>query len=184
MTNRPDPTIARHRPLRNSRLFAILIWTVGWLQTPAAADGGFTPIAERPPAPQLDLVDLNGKRHRIDDYAGRVIIVNFWATWCPPCRAEMPSMQRAREALDDNAVTLLAVAVGEDAEAVEPFAAEYPVAFPLLPDADMTATSAWSVTGVPTTFVVDREGRLVYRIIGEREWDEPGILKTIENLMR
>ncbi|NIP72410.1 MAG: TlpA family protein disulfide reductase [Gammaproteobacteria bacterium] len=139
-------------------------------------------LAERPPAPALALKDVDGTLHRLEDYRGRVVIVNFWATWCPPCRREMPSMERAWNRLKGHGVIMLAVDVGEDADTVFTFTADYPVTFPLLLDQEGDVVRAWPVLGLPTTFIVDPEGRLAYQAIGGREWDAPELLETIRAL--
>lgn len=141
-----------------------------------------TPVPGRPLAPDFDLADAGGQPHRNADYLGRPLIVNFWATWCPPCRAEMPALQRAWEALRDEGVGLIAINVGEDAETVEAFLAEHPVDFPLPLDPDMRASQRWPMRGLPTTFVVDGSGRLVYQAAGERAWDHPDLLAQVRAL--
>jgi len=152
---------------------------------PAAADvQTLTPIRSAPPAPELVLLDLDGAEHRLRDYRGQVVVVNFWATWCPPCIREMPSMERAWQRLQDEGVVMLAVNVGEDADTVFTFLADYPVSFPLLMDEDATVTRAWPIRGLPTTFIVDRQGRLVYQAIGGRDWDAPELLEQILELNR
>ena len=158
-----------------------------WLAMAAAVAAGrsdqtLTPIADRPPAPDLDLPDLEGARHRMSDYRGKVVIVNFWATWCPPCREEMPSMQRAYEQLREDGIQMLAVNVGEDEDTVFAFTADYPVEFPLLLDLDSATIQSWPVKGLPTTFVVDPQGRLAYRAIGGRAWDDPELLAPVRAL--
>jgi peroxiredoxin len=146
--------------------------------------GGLVALHERPPAPALDLVDIHGRQHRLDDYRGRVVVVNFWAIWCPPCRAEMPSLQRAWQQLRDRDIVLLAVDVGESSERVAAFAAKQSLDFPLLLDEQAAAFDSWPVPGLPTTFIVDKRGRLAYRASGGREWDEPAILEAIFDLNR
>ncbi len=148
-------------------------------QTPGR---GLTPLPDKAPAPEFVLSDLDGRIHRLSDYQGKVIIINFWATWCPPCREEMPSMQRAWEQLREEGIEMLAINVGEDEDAVFQFTANYPVEFPLLLDQDSSVTGAWPVRGLPTTFVVDPGGRLVYRAIGGREWDDADLLTRIRAL--
>jgi peroxiredoxin len=154
------------------------------LSLPTLAAQTLTPLEDRPNAPELELPDLDGHVHRLADYRGKVVIVNFWATWCPPCRAEMPSMQRAWEALKDQGIVLLAVNVGEDEDQVFTFTNDYPVEFPLLLDQDASTTGKWPVRGLPSTYVVDPEGRLVYRAIGGREWDDPKLLAPIRALRK
>ncbi len=141
-----------------------------------------TPLPDRPVAPDFALLDLDGEIHRLSDYQGKVVIVNFWATWCPPCRKEMPSMQRAWEQVKDENIVILAVDVGESEETVFAFLGLAPVEFPLLLDQDSKAITRWPVKGLPTTYVVDPEGRLAYRAIGGREWDDPGLLETVRQL--
>ncbi len=160
-----------------SRLFILLLLAGTVLaQEPGR---GLTPLEGRLAAPDFTLPDLDGEPHRLADYRGKVVIVNFWATWCPPCRAEMPSMQRAWERLREQGVVMLGIDVGEDEETVFQFLADYPVEFPLLLDRDSRVIEAWGVRGLPTTFVVDPEGRLVYRAVGGRQWDSPRLLKAV-----
>ena len=155
-----------------------------WITGPAlAADPQFlTEMSERPAAPELGLRDLDGHLHSLEEHRGKVLIVNFWATWCPPCREEMPSMQRAWEAVKDEGILLLAVNVGESEDRIFTFTADYPVDFPLLLDSDGQATERWPVVGLPTTFVVDPEGRIAYRAIGGRAWDDPALLDQVRAL--
>ena len=150
----------------------------------AAADDHqtLTELPGRPPAPDFALTDIDGAVHRLSDFRGQVVVVNFWATWCPPCRFEMPSMQRAWEVLREDGVMILAVDVGEDAETVFTFTGDYPVDFPLLLDRDGKVVEAWPIRGLPTTFVIDPEGRMAYRAIGGRNWDDPGLMARILDL--
>ncbi|WP_029131826.1 peroxiredoxin family protein [Sedimenticola selenatireducens] len=141
-----------------------------------------TPVESRPMAPDFSLQDLDGEVHRLSALRGRPVIVNFWATWCPPCREEMPSMQRAWERLQTEGVTLLAVNVGEDPDTVFQFTGSYPVEFPILFDREGTVSGAWPMLGLPTTFVVDPQGRIAYRAIGGREWDDPTLLQPVLEL--
>ena len=155
------------------------------LSLPSAAQqagAGLTPLADAPPAPAFSLVDMDGTVYRLSDIRGRVVIVNFWAAWCPPCREEMPSMQRAWEQLRAEGILMLGINVGEDEDTIFQFTADYPVDFPLLLDRDSAVTAQWPVRGLPTTFVVDPAGRLVYQAIGSREWDDPALLALIRAL--
>ncbi len=146
------------------------------------SEQSLTPVEGRPPAPELDLLDMEGVRHRMADYRGKVVIVNFWATWCPPCREEMPSMQRAYEQLREEGIEMLAVNIGENEDIIFAFTANYPVEFPLLLDLDSATIQSWPVKGLPTTFVVDPQGRLAYRAIGGRAWDDPDLLAPVRRL--
>ncbi len=139
-------------------------------------------VAGKPPAVDFTLKDMNDKLHRLSDYRGRVVIVNFWASWCPPCRAELPSMEQAYQTLKQQGVVMLAINVGEDAETIFNFTADYPVSFPLLLDMDAKVINAYPVIGLPTSYIINPQGRLVYRVIGTREWTEPTLMKSILDL--
>jgi peroxiredoxin len=128
------------------------------------------------------LPDMDGKTHSLAEMRGKVVVVNFWATWCPPCREEMPSMQRVWELTREEGVVMLAVDVGETEETVFPFVAEHGIGFPILLDKDSAVTGRWPVLGLPTTFVIDPEGRMTYQAIGGRAWDSPPILEAIRGL--
>lgn len=154
------------------------------LTTACGADKlSLTPLANKPVAPAFSLQDIDGKTHHLADYRGKVVVINFWATWCPPCREEMPSMQRAWEStLKQEGIPLLAINVGEDEETIFAFTGDYPVDFPLLMDLDSAVIDSWPVRGLPTTFIVDKKGRLVYRAIGGRAWDDEKLLAAIKAL--
>ncbi len=143
-----------------------------------------TPVPGAPLARDFDLPDMDGKRHRLSDYRGKVVIVNFWATWCPPCRKELPSMNRAWARLQKAGVMMLAVNVGESEDVIFPFMADYPIDFPVLLDQEGEIIDRWPVRGLPTTFVIDPHGRLVYQAIGGREWDDPELLGMVRALAR
>ena len=150
--------------------------------TGVASADTLTVIEPRPDTPPLQLEDLDGHAHTLHDYRGRVVVVNFWATWCPPCRDELPSLQRLWEALGPDGLVVLGVNVGEDADRIFFFTADYPVDFPLLLDRDATTIDTWPVRGIPTTFIIDPEGRIAYRAIGAREFDHPDILERLRRL--
>ena len=148
----------------------------------AAAPQTLTPVPDRPAAPDFALPDLNGKLQRLSSYRGQIVLVNFWATWCPPCRREMPSLERAWQQLQHDGVVILAVDVGEDADTVFTFTADYRVTFPLLLDKDSAVAQRWPMRGLPTTYVIDPQGRIAYRAIGGRDWDDPALLRRILSL--
>ena len=143
-----------------------------------------TPYPNPAQAPALQLPDTRSDTHKLSGYRGKVVLINFWATWCPPCIKEMPSLQRVWEQLHREDIAVLAVNLGEPAEVVKPFLQQYPVDFPVLLDTELTAANAWKVQGLPTTFVVDPEGQLVYRVLGDREWDDPQILTRLRSLRK
>lgn len=152
----------------------------------AQAQQKLSPVPGRPAAPDFTLTDVKGKQHRLSTQRGKVVFVNFWATWCPPCLKEMPSMQRAWKTLKHEDFTMYAVNVGEDEELIATFMFQIGVDldFPLLLDRDSSVVKQWKAPGLPTTYIVDPDGRIAYRAVGERAWDDPQILREIRALMR
>ena len=132
--------------------------------------------------PAFKLKDLEGQLRNIDEWNGKVLLINFWATWCPPCRRELPAMNRAWKKLKDEGIVMLAVDVGEDEDTIFTFMADYPIDFTVLLDSSGEISASWPVVGLPTTFVLDKEGRLVYRAIGGREWDDEHLLEKVRAL--
>ena len=141
--------------------------------------------AGEPPrkAPSFALPDLEGNQHRLSDYTGKVLVVNFWASWCAPCREELPAMNRAAIKLLEQPVVWLAVNVGEDREAVKAFTADYPINFTVLLDRSGQVSQSWQVIGMPTTFVVNRRGDVAHRIVGKREWDDEQHLQMVTGVI-
>lgn len=135
------------------------------------------------PAPDFSLVDINGARHRLGDYRGKVVVLNFWATWCPPCRYEMPAMERLRQQVQGEAIAVLAINVGEDEDRVFEFTGSYPVEFPLLLDQQGKVIEDYPVVGLPTTYIIDPKGRIRYRAVGSREWDDPALIEELRALL-
>ncbi|OGU23607.1 MAG: thioredoxin [Hydrogenophilales bacterium RIFOXYD1_FULL_62_11] len=137
------------------------------------------------PAPALKLKSLDGQLLDLTQFKGKVVLINFWATWCPPCRREMPSMERLSQALKGEAFSVLAVDVGEDADTIEAFTSQLDttLGFPILLDTRSHTMQAWKVAGLPTTFLVDRQGRIVASAIGGREFDHPEIIRAIRELL-
>ena len=164
------------------RLAAIaLVAALTPLETVGAA---LEPAANRQAAPALTLEDLSGRVHKLSDYRGNVLVVNFWATWCPPCRAEMPSLNRAAQTLGKAGVRFGAVNIGEAALTISRFVERYPLEMPVLLDQKQRATQRWAVFGLPTTVVVDRQGDIAFHVTGGHEWDKPAILRQLRALAR
>ena len=133
--------------------------------------------------PPLDLTDANGARHRLSDYRGKVILLNFWATWCEPCRAELPSIERLRAALAGRPFLVLAVQMGGSARTAQDTAEELGLRFPLLLDRDSTVTAAWGVKMLPTSFLVGRDGTLAFSHPGELDWSSIEARRRVEALV-
>jgi thiol-disulfide isomerase/thioredoxin len=134
-------------------------------------------------APPLDLKDTSGTRHRLADYRGKVVLVNFWATWCEPCREELPSIERLRASLGRRPFAVLAVQMGGSPRTARDIAATLGLRFPVLLDGDSSATSAWQVNTLPTSFLVGPDGRVALRQVGEVDWSSVEWRRKVEALL-
>jgi thiol-disulfide isomerase/thioredoxin len=135
------------------------------------------------PTPPLALSDINGKPLKLEDYRGKVVMVQFWATWCPPCRKEMPSMMRLQAKLAGKPFIILAVNMGETEKEVKDFLAQVNADFIIPMDSDGKAISAWKVFVAPSTFLVDPKGNIRYALQGGAEWDAPEYVVKISELL-
>lgn len=134
-------------------------------------------------APELGLDDIDGRRHQLADYRGQVLVVNFWATWCTPCREELPAMSRTAAELEPLGVRFITVAMGQTAAEVRQFLAMLDFPLTKLVDPDASVSENWRVQGLPTSYVVDPQGRLVLRIVGNYDWDDSEIKQRIADLV-
>ena len=169
-------------------LFRVALLTCLFTLTSAYAqeelEPALTPVAGLPPAAAFELKDLEGDVHVLADYRGRVVVLNFWATWCPPCRREMPALERLHLKTADEKIRVIAVNVGEDFDTVFSFTGQLTPAptFPMLFDAEATSMEPWKIRGLPTTYVVDPVGRIAYRAVGGREFDHPDLIAKLREL--
>ncbi|MBI3375833.1 MAG: TlpA family protein disulfide reductase [Betaproteobacteria bacterium] len=136
------------------------------------------------PTPALALEDLHGRPVRLEGFKGKVVLVNFWATWCEPCRDEMPSIQRLRQELDGKAFEVVAVNVAEPRSRVEAFLERTKLDLPVLLDHSGDAARGWRARILPATFIVGPDGSIRYSHAGELAWDEPRIVELISALLR
>jgi cytochrome c biogenesis protein CcmG, thiol:disulfide interchange protein DsbE len=150
--------------------------------------GGGEEMAARPapgpPAPPLDANDLDGAKTDLARYRGHPVIINFWATWCQPCRREMPSLVRLHERLKGDGLVVLAVSIDADPQSVRKFLAETPLSFPVLLDPGRAAAERYGVVTIPSSFVLDQDGLVVERIDGEADWTGAELLTTLDVLLK
>jgi peroxiredoxin len=143
---------------------AVLLVAIGGCRHRDALVGGV--------APEFSLSDLSGNAVRLANLHGRIVFLNVWATWCEPCREEMPSMQSLYTRLHGPDFEILAVNADQgDRAVVEQFVRDYGITFPVLPDPDLQIADRYRVTGYPETFIIDRNGRILDHQLGPRDWD-------------
>jgi thiol-disulfide isomerase/thioredoxin len=146
-------------------------------------DSALKPRASNRTPPPLKLVDLAGKPHSLEDYRGKVVVVNFFGTWCPPCLQEMPSLLFLAEAWKDYPFIVLAVDVGDAPEKLRQIFGEQREAFTILLDSRQTASHSWGALSFPTSFVLDPEGHIVYSVEGIVAWDDVKVASQIAALI-
>jgi thiol-disulfide isomerase/thioredoxin len=144
------------------------------------------PLQESIPAPDFVLGDMDEEKVSLKELRGKVVLINFWATWCPPCRREMPSMERLYQKINGDNFTVLAVNQMEAEDLVFAFTGQLEVdlTFTILFDKDSSVSQAFNVKGLPTSYLIDKKGNIRYRAIGGREFDHPEVEKLITNLIQ
>jgi len=161
--------------LRKALVVALLVALPAGAQPLKQWTGGSTPA--------LELTDTNGKLHRLDDYRGSVVLVNFWATWCAPCREEMPSMEALRAQLAGRPFVILAVNDGEGPRATRGFGEKMGLNFPLLLDGDTKVTRGWSARVLPASFIIGPNGSIRYSHLGALDWQAAEVKSILERLI-
>jgi len=137
------------------------------------------------PAPDFTLPGLDGQMVRLADYRGKVVLLNIWATWCPPCVEEMPSMEGLYQKLKAEGFEILAVSMDvSGAQAVRPFMEKHKLNFPALTDTEGAIKSLYQTTGVPESFIIDKDGIIVEKVIGPRDWASPGAIRFFRDLIQ
>jgi thiol-disulfide isomerase/thioredoxin len=144
---------------------------------------GLQPLKEGTEIVDFELQDLSGATHRLSDFRGKVVFLNFWATWCGPCRFEMPSMEKLYQRLKEEGLEIVAVNLQEDRSSVEQFVDEYGLSFPVLLDTTGRIGATYGARSIPTTYIVDREGLVIAGTIGTREWDTEDYIRFFEKLL-
>jgi len=144
----------------------------------------FSHVADRPRAPDFSLEDVDRKVWQLSGLNGRVAVVNFWATWCPPCRRELPSLESLYRAVGSKGVIVLGVNAGEPWDTVAAFTAglEPGLTFPILMDEKGAMMRAWQVKALPATYVVNRSGRIALRALGGRDFSRPDAIEDVLRL--
>ena len=139
-------------------------------------------LEHKPIAPRFSLPDMQDEQRELSDYLGKPVIISFWGTWCPPCRKEIPYFNRASDKLKDDDIVMLFVNINEAKETIEAFIKKVPINLTIQRDETAEQLTNWNLTGLPVTFILDPEGRVVYQAMGERAWDSDEILDKVRKL--
>lgn len=174
---------------RSNRLVIVLVsvailalaFGVVWLQS-----AKYEPLTVGKVAPDFNLPDLNEKEIRLSDYRGKVVFLNFWATWCKPCREEMPSMEILYKNFEKDGLVILAVSIDRvtTKKDIPPFVKALNLSFPILIDSWGQTDKRYKLMGVPETYIIDQEGILREKVIGPRDWTMLDNLQVLTQLLR
>jgi thiol-disulfide isomerase/thioredoxin len=150
------------------RLFSI----VGVIKVPPAED----PV-------KINLKDMNGKNTSLSDFKGKIVFLNFWTTWCPTCRIEMPSMEKLHQKLKNKDFAMVTINLQESASQVKAFFEEFKLTFTALLDSTGEVSASFGIRAIPTTYILDKTGRIIGLVSGPREWDSKAAIALFENLI-
>ena len=180
----------RRLNFRSIILIVLVIVGVGIMFLLQSKKSSFNPygkplLGKGVPAPDFTFPGLDGKKVSLADHKGKVVLLNIWATWCAPCVAEMPSMEKLYQELKDEGFEILAVSVDESgAGAVNPFMEKHKLGFPVLLDTKADIKNLYHATGIPESFIIDENGIIVEKIIGPRDWADSGAIRFFRNLIQ
>ena len=159
----------------------VLAFGVVWLQS-----SKYEPLVAGNPAPDFALPNLEDRQVRLSDYRGKVVFLNFWATWCKPCREEMPSMEVMHKSLEKDGLVVLAVSIDRvtTKKDIPPFIKSMNLTFPVLVDSWGQTDKRYKLMGVPETYIIDQDGILREKVIGPRDWTRMDSLKVVIGLLK
>jgi cytochrome c biogenesis protein CcmG/thiol:disulfide interchange protein DsbE len=158
-----------------------VMFLIVWLQS-----SKYEPLLVGKVAPDFQLPDLNDKQLRLSDYRGKVVFLNFWATWCKPCREEMPSMEVLNKTFEKEGLVILAVSIDRvtTKKEIPPFVKGLNLTFPVLIDSWGQTDKRYKLMGVPETYIIDQQGVLREKVIGPRDWTRLDNLKILTHLLK
>jgi peroxiredoxin len=166
--------------------FALLLYGQPVMATPLASlmqAAGLRAVDQPQPADDFQLPSLDGQQLRLQDQRGKVVLLNFWATWCPPCVQEMPLLNQLYQALRQRPFVLWAVAMQEGREKVAPFIDKHQFQFAILPDSDGAVSARYKLRGLPTTYLIDCRGNTVGWSVGPKEWTGDAVQALLAALL-
>ncbi|MBL8075853.1 MAG: TlpA family protein disulfide reductase [Nitrospira sp.] len=174
-----------------ARMIILLVWGLVHFEPRSAeadsmqmyAAAGMKAVSDERPAPSFRLTSLDGTPVDSMQLRGKVLLVNFWATWCGPCKEEMPALERLKSIFANKEFELLAVTTDQQREGIRKYVATLGLHFPVLIDERKEVSAAFGVRGLPTTVLIDKQGRMAALVVGPRQWDGPESVTLIQALM-
>lgn len=157
--------------------------TADWQQPELSHN--LTSVIKKVPANEFELLNMDEEKKKLTDYRGKVVLLNFWATWCPPCIREMPSMERLQQNIGVEKFNVVAVNQMEDPDQVFAFTGQLEVdpTFDIIFDTESKVSQSYAVRGLPTTYLLDKQGNIRYRAVGGRDFNHPEVVKIINELI-
>lgn len=168
-------------------LFSLVLYADP-MDLPATVKDSFTKaglplLREKRQIRDFTLKTIDGKNLTLSQLKGKVVFLNFWATWCPPCRTEMPSMEILHQRYKDQGLEFVAVDIMESGAEVSDFLRDNRYSFPVVLDASGNVSSSYGIQAVPATFIIDRDSKIIFSAVGARNWNTPAILTAFERLL-
>ena len=189
-----NPFLSKKLLQRVFLLFAMFVFTLTFAQSkeaPLSADEKkvlktlrITPATQWIEAHDFAGEMMDAKTVNLQDYRGRFVLLNFWATWCSPCLKEMPDLENAYNEMGQEKLVVLAVGMGESVEKIKVFFNKYGFTFPLLADNRMKITKLYGVRNIPVTYLIDPDGVVLGRALGVRDWASPDLLAFIDSRLK
>ena len=167
------------------KIISVITMAVLLLAASASRNELLTEVVNSPVADDFTLMNTQGQNVSLSDYRGKFVLLNFWATWCPPCVEEMPALSDLHNTLKlpEGGLHVVAIHVGPALATVNQFLQDRPVSFDVLIDSEM-ALAAWEVAGLPTTFLISPSGKIIHKAVGEREWNAPAMQDLLKKIMQ
>ena len=169
----------RSEPFRRLAVF-LFLFAIGLCGASCNKDPG-PQVGE--PVPDFELPDLDGRLKRLTELRGQVVVLNYWATWCPPCVDEMPSLEKLHQALADEGLAVVAISVDERFSDIADFVKSYDLTFTILHDNGRKVARTYQAFKYPETYIIDRDGRLKSKVIGPRDWGAPTVIRDLVELL-
>jgi len=162
-----------------------VFWVSVWIAVIASIGcaSGPGPAVQGELAPEFSFKDQSGKELSLAQLRGKVVLVNFWATWCPPCVEEMPSLQQLQRRMANKPFELVALSVDDSWEAVNRFMKDNGFALPVYADFDKRASTLYGTSMWPETYIVDKKGKIAYKVVGAKDWTSSEVLKFLDVLV-